>query len=66
MSYRFEQSALWRTSLAERADDPHKRDRERLRTAFYSFREKTGVLVERIANALPGLTRPNLMEGHHN
>jgi hypothetical protein len=57
MSFRFEQTKLWRATLAEQPDDLHKRERERLRNAFYSFRDKTSVLVGRIAVALPGLTQ---------
>lgn len=57
MPFRFEQTKLWQATLAEQPNDLHKRERERLRNAFYAFRDKTSVLVGRVAVALPGLTQ---------
>ncbi|HYV28928.1 MAG TPA: ATP-binding protein, partial [Candidatus Eisenbacteria bacterium] len=61
MSYRFEQSGLWRATLANQGDDDQSsREREQLRNAFYSFRKNTDVLVGRIANELPDLTKHDI------
>jgi hypothetical protein len=60
MSFRFEQTKLWQSTLADHGDEPAKPQRDRLRTAFYSFRANAEVLVERIADALPDLTQHDI------
>jgi hypothetical protein len=62
MSFRFEQSKLWQLTLADHGDAPTKQERDRLRSAFFSLRANTEILVGRIANALPGLTQHDIMD----
>jgi hypothetical protein len=60
MSYRFEQIGLWQSTLASQSNGTFSRERERLRNAFYTFRENTEVLVARIAATFPNLTKHDI------
>src|SRR4051812_30093532 len=44
----FENTQLWRTTLGARPGDPHERERERLRVAFFGVRERAAVLASEI------------------
>lgn len=55
-SYDFKTSRLWRTSLAERPNDEHQGQRDRLRAALLQMRERVQPLVATIQNDCPGLT----------
>ncbi|EDY18704.1 ATP-binding region ATPase domain protein [Chthoniobacter flavus Ellin428] len=55
MNSEFEQTALWKTTLAQ-IDDPLEGYRERLRNEFRKFRSRIDVLTARIQAQLPGLT----------
>jgi len=53
----FEESRLWRTSLAPRVgEDKSAEVRERLRTAFLRFRERATLMAAEIARDLPDYT----------
>lgn len=49
-------SRLWKRTLAERSEDPARVARERLRSAYLSFRERAGMLAGEIARDLPEFT----------
>jgi hypothetical protein len=53
---KFQETGLWRSSLAPVSNDPFEQHRTRLRAALISCREKIIPIVERIAHVLPGLT----------
>jgi hypothetical protein len=55
-SYDFKSSRLWRTSLAERANDEHWQDRGRLRSSLLRMRDRVQPLVGTIQQDCPGLT----------
>lgn len=50
------QAALWRSTLAEVANDEFSSERERLRSSFTSFRERAAHLSNEIRKDLPDLT----------
>ena len=52
----FEQTRLWRTTLAPIAADSHAEPRGRLRSAFLKFRDRAANLANEIARDLPDLT----------
>jgi len=53
----FEKTRLWKTSLGRRTrKDPHERQRERLRSAFFSFRENAALLAAEIPRDFDFLT----------
>jgi hypothetical protein len=52
----FESTALWRSTLAARPDDPHDRDREHLRSAFLRARDNVGVLLSELGPGVPEYT----------
>jgi len=52
-AFPFDNTLLWRTTLAEMSDDPHKLFRDRLRVAFLSMRVRS----EQLANTLPDALR---------
>jgi hypothetical protein len=60
MAHLLEQNELWRASLGDHGDKARKVEREQLRSAFYSFRKNTEVLVQRIAVTLPTLTKHDI------
>ncbi len=60
MSNHFEKSALWKATLADQGAETFSREKEQLRNAFFQFRKNVNVLVERIANTLPGLTKHDI------
>jgi len=47
---------LWISTLAERENDQHAADRERLRSSFSSFRERASTLAAEIRRDIPELT----------
>ena len=51
----YQNTSLWLNSLAD-ADDRNDEYRERLRTEFLGFRQRTGVLLEQIRSDFPDLT----------
>jgi hypothetical protein len=55
-SYDFRNSRLWKSSLAERPNDDHQEERERLRTALVQMRARVQPLVATIQNDCAGLT----------
>lgn len=53
----FENTHLWESTLAELSgDDPHKKEREFLRSQFYNFRKNASVLAGEISRDLPNFT----------
>ena len=52
----FRQSELWQSALGPRDNDPHARDRERLRNVYGTFWERGIRLAQKISTDLPGLT----------
>jgi Histidine kinase-, DNA gyrase B-, and HSP90-like ATPase len=52
MSSGYEDTRLWRTSLAEQPVDPNRQERARLRNAYYSFRERAAILAAEIPQDL--------------
>lgn len=55
--YTFEQSSIWKKTLAEQSgQDPYKENREFLRTEFMKFREKAKTLANEISRDLPDYT----------
>ncbi len=56
MTNPYEQTHLWKSTLAERKKDDQKAARDRLRGAFLKFRERVEHLVSFIGPELPGLT----------
>lgn len=54
MSY--QESTLWRRTLAPQVDDPHLEAREVLRTAFADFRKHVEPLGKEVALSVPGYT----------
>jgi hypothetical protein len=54
---RIERTSIWKSTLGERQDDEYKDEREKLRSAFWAFRDKTKYLVGQVAVALPELTQ---------
>lgn len=50
------ESHIWNSTLAARPDDDASEARERLRSAFTSFRERSGLLAGEIRRDLPQLT----------
>ena len=52
----FEQTDLWKSSLAERDNDPHRSERETLRVAYLQFRKNIQALVAHIQSSAPELT----------
>jgi hypothetical protein len=48
----YEETRLWRTSLAERPGDPYQHERTGLRGAYYSFRERAAILAAEIPQDL--------------
>lgn len=60
LSRQVTESYLWRSALAPRADDPDSEARERLRLAFTIFRQRAGLLSDRIRGDLPHLTLHDL------
>jgi len=52
----FELTKIWRSTLSEHPDDPHKKSRDRLRSAFLDTRARAGHLTTGIPSALPMLT----------
>jgi len=49
-------SKIWQSALAIRDKDPYTNQRERLRSAFISFRERAGYLADMIRKDIPELT----------
>jgi hypothetical protein len=49
MNHKFEQSGIWLNTLGTHEADELSKERERLRNAFYSFRDNAEVLVGQIA-----------------
>lgn len=49
-------TSLWKKCLAVQVDDPYMKQRERLRVAYESIRERTKPLAEAIAKDLPDYT----------
>ncbi|MEU7913113.1 HD domain-containing protein [Microbispora bryophytorum] len=56
MSYTFEETPLWRRTLASRPNDPHAEQRQSLRFAYLQFRTVAEALAGEIAVALPMFT----------
>ena len=56
MSYIFEQTTLWKNSLAPRAVDTSPESRERLRSSFLKVRERVALLAGEIHRDLPEYT----------
>jgi hypothetical protein len=56
MNHSFEQAPLWRRTLAERSDDPHRAPRQTLRLAYLQFREAVEPLAAEVALSLPMFT----------
>lgn len=56
MPHSFEQTSLWRRSLAPRDNDPHGDERARLRAAYLQLRETVEPLATSIAHSLPMFT----------
>ena len=54
--FEFEETSLWRTSLASRAAAPYQKERERLRVNLLGIRERAAALVGFISAEIPGLT----------
>lgn len=54
---RIERTSIWKSTLGERQDDEYKNEREKLRSAFWDFRDKTKYLVSQVAVTLPELTQ---------
>ena len=52
----FESTGLWSRTLAARPDDQFNQEREKLRAAFLSFRERAALLAAEIARDLPDYT----------
>jgi hypothetical protein len=52
----FESIGLWQRTLAANAGDLFSQERERLRSAFMSFRERSALLAAEIARDLPDFT----------
>jgi hypothetical protein len=52
----FELTKIWGSSLSERPGDPHKKSRDRLRSAFLDARMRAGHLAGEIPSVLPMLT----------
>lgn len=52
----FETIGLWQRTLAAKSVDPFKDEREKLRSAFTSFRERASLLAAEIARDLPDFT----------
>lgn len=52
----FETTHLWLSTLSTRQDDPDSAARERLRSAFFSFRQRAGLLAGEIHKQLPEYT----------
>lgn len=57
---RIERTSIWKDTLALKPSDEYHTERERLRSAFLSFRKNAAVLVSKIATALPGLTQHDI------
>jgi hypothetical protein len=51
-----EKTIIWKNSLKARKTDPFPQERERLRSEFFKFRKRAGILVAQIAKAFPNLT----------
>ncbi len=56
-SINFENSSIWKNTLSREATDTFPDERDSLRAAFLSTREKISHLVSRINATLPGLTQ---------
>ncbi len=56
MTHIFEHTSLWKSSLASQETDPTPTARERLRSSFFSFRERVALLAGEIHRDLPGYT----------
>lgn len=54
---RIERTSIWKSTLGERQDDEFKNEREKLRSAFWTFRDKIKYLVNQVAVAFPELTQ---------
>jgi len=50
--YGYEETRLWRVSLAEQPEDRHQQERARLRSAYYAFRERAAILAAEIPQDL--------------
>ena len=56
MAYVFEQTSLWRRTIAERPDDPYQVQRQALRSAYLQFRATVEPLAAEIARSMPMFT----------
>jgi hypothetical protein len=54
--FQFEETKLWQATLAARANDPHAAQRDRLRVAFLSFRQRAELMANEIRRDLPHFT----------
>lgn len=57
---RIERTSIWKNTLNEQQNDEFKNERGRLRSAFWSFRDKIKYLVGQVAVALPELTQHDI------
>ena len=51
-----DKTALWQQALAAKVDDPHSKERERLRVAYENVRARAQPVAEAIAKDLPDYT----------
>lgn len=56
----FENTSIWKSTLAYRKSDKYQTERDLLRSAFLSLRKNTTYLVNQIATTLPELTQHNI------
>lgn len=54
---RIERTSIWEKTLSSRPSDEYEYERDKLRTAFLSLREKVSYLTTQIASVLPELTQ---------
>ncbi len=52
----FEETYLWKNTLAEQKRDSNKAAREAIRNQYVEFRSRTAALLEQISSQMPGLT----------
>jgi hypothetical protein len=60
MAIPYETTTLWQSTLAERADDAHKTQRDRLRVSYHQLRQRAADLVGQVSGHVPGLTKHDI------
>ncbi|MDB4614162.1 ATP-binding protein [bacterium] len=60
MAVAYESTTLWQSTLAERADDQYKAQRDRLRVSYQQVRQRAGDLVGQVSGHISGLTQHDI------